>query len=130
MNRDKLERLAEWLEAGAPHALFDMQYGYVSNTSDPDLFENLVPDSEPECGTVCCIAGAAFMLEGRTLTLREDNWEPVRDEALKILGLPNRGTYMGHELFDPSLAPQECRPQDAAKAVRRVMVGRKPWPEA
>lgn len=47
MNIERLTQIAEWLEAGAPHrggvAGFDMRY--VTSTTD--------------CGTVCCIAGAA-----------------------------------------------------------------------
>lgn len=56
--RQALEKVAEWLEAGAPHVCtdagrrideFDMSFGVVTTSG---------------CGTSCCIAGAIVQFEG------------------------------------------------------------------
>ena len=52
MNREKLEVLAQWLEAGAPHQ---------NNVDKFDMREGIRVDG---CGTTCCIAGAAVQFFG------------------------------------------------------------------
>jgi hypothetical protein len=49
----RLEYIAQWLEAGAPH-----RYGVVG-------FDMSDVENETNCGTVCCIAGAARMFFGK-----------------------------------------------------------------
>lgn len=55
INRERLDTLARWLEAGAPHdkLVFDMAVGIVYRIPlEEDEKENL-------CQTSCCLAGAA-----------------------------------------------------------------------
>jgi len=52
MNRENLEVLAQWLEAGAPHR---------NNVDKFDMHDGIRIDA---CGTACCIAGAAIQFFG------------------------------------------------------------------
>lgn len=68
MNKQLLHQVANWLEAGAPHATFKMELGvYVETpleyeqTADPYGADRIL-DRANECGTTCCIAGAALAL--------------------------------------------------------------------
>ncbi len=138
-NIENLKRLKGWLEAGAPHASFNMHEGLIVTTDDAD----------PECGTVCCIAGAAKLMahakEGEVfpplkkqveLTMSGGAWwDEVRDEALRFLGLEHQATphpnggpkWYGHPLFSTDLAPAKCTPKQAAQAVQNVIDGKEPW---
>jgi hypothetical protein len=66
MNVDKLVRVAEWLEAGAPTvgklAGFNMadtiEYAPFSSATQNDGRH-----MEHQCGTICCIAGAVVQFE-------------------------------------------------------------------
>lgn len=124
LNIPALTRLKEWLEAGAPHASFNMHHGLMGT----DEFDG--------CGTVCCIAGAAVYLEMDPVTRVAAtsaagclSWDSVAQRALNILGLPvkpnTRGMY--HPLFDPGNAPEDCTPEQAAEAVQNVIDGHEPW---
>lgn len=69
MNRENLTKLAEWLEAGAPHErlVFDMETGitfYVAEEFDPNELAT--------CGASCCIAGAAIEFFGKPQYLYDD----------------------------------------------------------
>lgn len=95
MNIDRLTYIAQWLEAGAPHLGkvqgFNISVGIKAISSDP------------ECGTVCCIAGAAtqfFNDEDGYLVRRaiedidsaapsagEAPWDLVFIEAMNLLDL-------------------------------------------
>lgn len=121
-----LKALAHWLEHGAPHVVFDMTQGMTL----PDEPEHLREAAQKGCGTVCCIAGYAALLDGYerpTDAYPDLDWEPLRDQALNALGLPNNGEWYGHDLFDNELAPHNCTPTQAAAAVRRVIAGKEPW---
>ena len=116
----KLEELAHWLEAGAPHIIFDMNQSMEVIEEDPD--QERFP---LYCGTMCCIAGYACILDD----IRATPWPNTRDHALRILGLPDDGSFYGHPLFNPELAPEDCTPQQAAVAVRKVIADPEcnPW---
>ena len=154
LNIPNLTKLAEWLEAGAPHAYFSMKIG-VCPPTDKDVawssgrrytFEKLFKDSpelnKPDCGTVCCIAGAAHLMseaeEGQLFPSLEEqltfrpSWDNTAEAALDYLGLTRRPLseidyHRAHDLFDMDLAPANCTPAQAAVAVRRVMAGEEPW---
>lgn len=88
-----LTRVAEWLEAGAPHVQvnddieighFNMEYAVVS---DPD---------DGGCGTACCIAGAVCQFEMLGMNERSSDgdleWNlPYRDEDGEIDEDEDRG---------------------------------------
>lgn len=83
---EALTKVAEWLEAGAPHVQvsddieighFNMEYAVVA---DPD---------DGGCGTACCIAGAVCQFEMLGFDERSDdgdlNWNlPSRDEDSNV----------------------------------------------
>jgi hypothetical protein len=107
MNRKLLEKIADWLERGAPHAeargmAFDMT-PIVSIR--PDQVE-----SPNWCGTACCIMGAALVFDQPNAIIRklkesptrmERNW-PVSlclwDEGTVVLGIHGA---MASLLFSP-----------------------------
>lgn len=63
--RAALERVAEWLESGAPHKVF-------SNGLEVSQFNMAYSvNVEAGCGTSCCIAGAVCQFEGLGLEHRE-----------------------------------------------------------
>jgi hypothetical protein len=87
MNIEKLERIASWLESGAPET-----NGITSFNMGVFIAPKVDEDFEPRCGTQCCIAGAALQFEaevpyGRAFdVLYRFNRKP--DEvAMEILGL-------------------------------------------
>lgn len=136
LNIDKLTQLARWLDAGAPHVIFDMREGidYDPFERIPEIIKDQV--GVGECGTTCCIAGYAVSLENNKFSIKPNDYHPawpdVRDQALKILGLPEQknSANMGHALFDFRLAPPRCTPQQAAQAVRRMISNprtKNPW---
>lgn len=138
MNLKNLEQLAIWLEDGAPHIVFNMNFGLepldflVEN--EPSRVANALAVERDakglgDCGTVCCIAGyAAHKLATSPLSAQTDSpWPEIREVALQTLGLPNNGDFYGHDLFDSELCPDECTTAEAAVAVRKVMKGEAPW---
>jgi hypothetical protein len=119
MHTQNLEQLATWLEAGAPHVTFDMLYGAAV---------------EPDCGTTCCMAGAAFFMKhnalnnpvrqaqlareyGTDVSHYELDWQKVQREATEWLDVDPL-------LFRGSVA---ATPAQAAVQVRKVMKGQDPW---
>lgn len=133
MNIEKLNELAKWLDQGAPHIVFNMNHGQI-RLDDLGAPDNLDGDYDlsikiakskglGDCGTVCCIAGYAAFLENKI----HFDWPGTRNTALRIFDLPRNGEYMGHDLFDQDLAPEDCTPEQAAVAVRRVIAGKEPW---
>lgn len=163
MNIDNANILLSWLRAGAPHAQLDMTHSVIEpqrwlenekeyNEHSPDMVESV---SRPDCGTVCCIAGAADQLRlgggvfpkiaiyDRELTYGgSKSWDLVGENALDWLGLERvteenclktwgveYDDSMFHPLFDPILAPEGCTPGQAADALERLMQGEFPWPD-
>lgn len=143
MNIERLEQMAQWLEDGAPHVVFNMEYGGTqigkfidyeeSDVDYPDVVLERDAKGLGDCGSICCIAGyAVAQYKGnRYLQKLNGHWEAISRLALDILDLPSGQTtgdpYMGHDLFDPNLAPHDCTPQQAAQAVRNVIAGKEPW---
>lgn len=65
--RKALEKVAAWLEAGAPHV-------QLENGLQVDHFNmEYAVQVEPGCGTVCCIAGAVCQFEGLGLANRDED---------------------------------------------------------
>jgi len=131
MNIENMTKLRDWLAAGAPHVRFDMDTGVVVEESH----------GMGDCGTVCCIAGAAALMAVNGDTIVKDihdveeldfdgeeaSWYTIMDKALSWLGLPENNSSFGHDLFDPHAAPDDCTPAQAADAVTRLMNGEAPW---
>lgn len=69
MNVERLNAIAEWLEAGAPH-----KNGVVG--LDMSVFSR-----STECGSVCCISGAADQFfggeYGESLELNDGQWHAL-----------------------------------------------------
>lgn len=108
LNIAALDRVAKWLEAGAPHT--------ATPNGPPvtgfDMSRGVAIDDEG-CGTVCCIAGAVCQFEGVTnaevagmLATDEGNWRElgwwgtggVAEQAQEILGLTSE---QASDLFTP-----------------------------
>lgn len=73
MNVELLTKVAEWLEAGAPHTVTPLGdiAGFNMNWVQREIDEDYRPEFMTEflntpyaCGTVCCIAGYAAGLNG------------------------------------------------------------------
>lgn len=105
MNIDKLIEIAEWLEAGAPHYKgvdgFDMQH-FIQ--------------TEPSCGTTCCIAGAAvqFSLEkpvedALDLVSHKSEVEDMAADILGIDSLVSGDLFYGEFDADPAWAARCIR---------------------
>lgn len=90
-----LTKVAQWLEAGAPHVQvtddlevghFDMEYAVVANPYD--IHGN-------DCGTACCIAGAVCQFEMLGLDERDEDgdleWILPGEDAREVDG--NLGAF-------------------------------------
>lgn len=142
MNRDNMQRVLEFYEAGCEGYTFDIGSGLAwrGDTVVPQL-----------CGSAGCIAGTAFVMwlsdqpeqavtgiAARSTLMSQAvddglcqyifGWGPIRHRALAFLGLPDNDRAMGHALFDMMQAPRECTVSQAAQAIRNVMDGKDPWP--
>ena len=102
MNVERLTEIAEWLEAGAPHK------GAV------DGFNMVDYTTETDCGTCCCIAGAANAFAG----------QPLGSEAC-ARGLLDLRLGQAEELFAPNYpAPADwgdVTPAWAARCIRKLI---------
>jgi len=87
--RRRLERVARWLEQGAPHEILD-------NGMDVRWFCMDVGVNFTECGAVCCVAGAVVefndpydvdLIRASRNEAGEMPWDSVRDRAMTLLGL-------------------------------------------
>lgn len=140
MNIERLTEMADWLEAGAPHVVFRMDHGRETVDAileDFDLYDygsteeyNMITEERDtkglgKCGTVCCIAGYAVEAYGSDAQRAEEymSWKHVKNIAMEAFDLPVSEyiNHMGHDLFDPDLAPDNCTPQQAARAVRNCI---------
>lgn len=168
MNDERLEKIAQWLESGAPEVAFDMSEGLAEGRYFDDIYDHRGTSRltaiaarndrpEPECGTVCCIAGAAYLMskapEGRVFPspevqlelmterdcgeecetpedyARHGDWMRVETSARDWLEPTDfHEQVMLMRLFNSAIAPEECTPAQAAEAVRRLMAGQDPWP--
>jgi len=149
MNVENMMKLKTWLMAGAPHAILNLHVGVYDATKALEEgwgVEDQIHE-KPDCGTVCCIAGAAHMMghtedgsfpDAKTQSkIIEDEgiWNITRESALTFLGLENDQKYhkrsttghYGHELFVIEYAPDNCTPVQAAQAVQNVIDGKPAW---
>lgn len=127
LNKEILEKVAVWLEAGAPH---EQSRGMGFHMAWTGTESRIVFSSEngpqpwisPSCGTVGCIAGAIVQFTHCTL-----NYDDVIYVANSIVG-GNTNSDGTHSLFYPEdLFHEDGRegyyatPQEAAIAVRHFM---------
>lgn len=141
MSHENLTKLHNWLMAGAPHVAFNMDYGLLNVDSLSHSSRRTIREVElnkpgvGDCGTVCCIAGAAYQMATDSLgkvpraAAELLTWGEIQNKAAEWLGLTLDDEHTFHPLFDPNLAPDDCTPQQAAEAVQNVMEGKDPWPE-
>jgi len=78
----RLEYIARWLEAGAPHV------------GDLIGFDMRNVSTRTSCGTICCIAGAVNQFFGNPLYKHSDD----ADDAVELLGMSD---YDSDDLFEP-----------------------------
>lgn len=126
MNHKNLNQLIDWLDRGAPEALFSMNIGLRAPDEVVDSFGDFefeLPQSELDklhaksCGSVCCIAGAAAQFGGAPI-VNDFGWADIQERALAFLGLPNAHGHHMLPVFDPDLAPEACTPKQAAQALK------------
>jgi hypothetical protein len=120
MNTENIQTVVDWLEAGAPHSVFSMHHGLLATSIVWDLdFDGIPPDQldkVDDCGTVCCMAGAAAQFGG--LKPADDrSWSVLQNAALSYFGLPPTSCHM-LPVFNPHGAPPFCSPQRAAVALK------------
>ena len=137
-NFENINKVIDWLNRGAPEVVFSMHYSNVPYDSllidadDTDRFSptELEKALKGNCGSVCCIAGAAEQFSGMPATENPD-WSTTQARALKYFGLPPAELWM-LPVFDPHMAPEPCSPQLAAKALAlwaKHNITFNPWPE-
>jgi hypothetical protein len=130
-NTRRLKALLKWLEAGAPHFVFNMKEDlttYYVEYLDHPLVQQVDAKGLGACGTMCCIAGFAAQKAG-VKPSEIGQWTTVREAALEYLGLPEVSSpsgfrvdnWYGHPLFSSVLAPKDCTPAQAAQAVRATI---------
>lgn len=117
---ESLTRVAEWLEAGAPHRRSDGRVVHGFNMS-----HGVGTD---DCGTTCCIAGAVCQFEGLgELKFGELNFFGAEDGAgaiaAKHMGLSDEAASRLFMPFDHWVTDgQEVSdPEAAAKVVRHYL---------
>lgn len=130
MNTERLELLAQTIEAERPEVAFDMRYGidYGLRAEDLRMLGRV------NCRAVCCVAGTALLLahgwrpgadplpiiSQQASEAGEVPWPIVGRAALQWLELPATDDVMLHDLFCPAQAPCGCTPAEAAQAIRNV----------
>jgi len=102
---------------------FFMTYGVEPAET---LFISAGTKAYPPCGTTCCIAGAAYIIENKiekTLSKTRVEWEIVRNTAVKVLGIPDRERT--EKLFYDEYWPLKFKIQydDAETPLQRAKVG-------
>ena len=129
MNKERLEEVAQWLEAGAPERTFNMGRLLDDETGSPD---------NNWCGTECCIAGYVV-----TRYIPQNvNLDQIEEDATELLGLEES---VSDTLFYPKVLGsiesvggwdsetggwENITPAQAAQAVRNVMKHNNPlWEE-
>ena len=121
MNVEMLEKVEQWLLAGAPERKFDM-----------NVLVDDVKDKENWCGTSCCIAGYVFqqtkaydavVQRGSTFRQWEHDIENVAAQALGISFAEATKLFFinNSEGFDYAGEWEAVTPQQAAQAVRNVI---------
>lgn len=142
MNVERLSKLASWLENGAPGVAFNIfafrhTISYVLGSEGDPLDAQMIKRQVAEKGLspsdICCgLDGATVQLFSPDYKVYEtQDYGQLQELALNLLGLPRMNTGpsfdCAHDLFDPTNAPPDCSPEQAAKAVRRLIAGEHPW---
>lgn len=87
-----LEKVAGWLEAGAPHQ--SLEHGLQVDVFDMSVAVTV----DPLCGTSCCIAGAVCQFEALGLGSRTSDGS--MDWMLSGGAMDIAGAYLGMEFMD------------------------------
>jgi hypothetical protein len=125
MNKERLEEVAQWLEAGAPERKFNMGTLLID--------EETGSANNNWCGTECCIAGYVVT----RYIPQEVDFDRIEEDATKLLGLKES---VSDALFYPKVLSSGIDATDmdwedithiqAAQAVRNVMKHNNPlWEE-
>lgn len=127
LNLCRLNVLAEWLEAGAPEA------------KGVDAFDIRVWNVERECGTVCCLAGAAVQWWGDPTNRPEEfgifeRGDQYITQGAEILGLSRQNAnklFTGFPGAHSGLNASPISPKCAARVVRHLIkTGKVDWSKA
>lgn len=120
--------LIEWLQNGAPHAAFNIDYASVTRDTDTGDYSLIAAAKEAaergdfdegnidDCGTVCCIAGAACQMQlgefGQRGVIQTSllDWGELQDNAFNFLGITPSEEFIEEgstmwPLFDPDCWP-------------------------
>lgn len=136
MNIEKMIRLKEWFDNGAPHFLFDMDVPYATGENPEELAEAMMNQTDeyyddkeiPQtCGSAGCIAGAAVHLFGSMEQKSDISWPNIRDSAADHLDLPCGDEFYHHDLFNPYITPSGVTAKMASEAIQRVIDGKEAW---
>lgn len=123
--RKALERVADWLEDGAPHT----DVGYGSHGFDMAYGVETDPHGTGICGTVCCIAGAVCQFEklggernAHYFSYFDSDRAGAGTVAREFLGLTEA---QANRLFMPynhyHCVSEDLGPAHAARVVRRFL---------
>lgn len=147
MNVENMNQLKTWLEDGARHAFFNMHTGIEDVEIAVEEGLEVEGYGKGDCGTVCCIAGAAQMMshaeKGEIFPSMDiqswvidefQGWDSTLKQSSEWLGIDVTSSntaedpdWFGHDLFNPASAPKNCTPQQAAQAVQNVIDGKPAW---
>lgn len=129
VGRQRLEVVARWLEAGAPHV---DDKGVVG-------FDMSVGVRRTDCGTACCIAGAVCQFNRPFRGLKEDDeagfWssDPECGVLGRAIDLLDISYFDAEDLFAPDTYDGDdgwshVTPADAALTIRKYLAtGRVDW---
>lgn len=128
MNHDLLNRIATWLEAGAPHETAPNGSGFnmvIAHHPAYEAWRDGEYVDDPDCGSACCIAGAAIQFAGLLVPEQENQADPrglIYRKAAKLLGLSMNTAI---SLFFPDEDQfgglyEDITPQEAAGVIRHL----------
>lgn len=145
-NLTNAARLLDWLDKGAPHTAFSLDWAVATpdevlgegatvgddeRKGDPEEQHVSVGVDNPACGTVACIAGAAYLMEKGLFGTNDATpvaWAAVKRVALEFLGVPeNDAAWLQTmpRVFDPDAArdamERSANAADAAQALRNTI---------
>jgi hypothetical protein len=133
VNLPLLDKVAKWLEAGAPHTViyddvvvagFDMDVGIASNVNEDnfDQYGDWNGGEAPGCGTTCCIAGAVIQFGSVPVQVnagKEYPWYGVLEGAIMALNIE---PLDAERLFKPERMGRYSDPVKVAVVLRHFMV--------
>lgn len=149
MNRERITKLAEWFEAGAPHKTikFVIDQGItVTNIDEAQDAAHL-----NACQTACCIAGATVQFfdpkfsDEMLLAIVDDyehgdyieqedpswvqgNWPPVKHRAAELLGVEGDDILFMFEPYGFTDYPEQFTAEATGKMLRHYLAtGKVKW---